>query len=381
MAFPTGWNYRRSIAIDSGQKSGSPSGIVLTITHDSGIADADGPLDADGSAPSQNGGGDIRVSSDAAGTTQIPVDVVSWVTDNDHASATCEIKVNFDDLSSDTLYLWWGTAGTESQPAVTDTYGRNAVYSSGSHAAYYTMDENPSGGAPQITDRTGNGNNLTSAGSMTAGDLVIGKFGSALDFEGTDDRVEVDSGVVTAAPLTLSAWFYSHSATATQTIVGLADKDATEHLFRLNAAGGTGGDPVTAELWDDVVFDASAATSTGYSVNTWHRATAIFISSTSRKARIDGGSSGTSSVSVSPAGIDRLSLGRIGDATPALYFNGLIDNVAVYSRAISDDDDTTLYNCESDNATFWSVGSVQSVGGGSGGYQYNSFLHSLIGAC
>ncbi|PIZ57786.1 hypothetical protein COY23_01000, partial [bacterium (Candidatus Torokbacteria) CG_4_10_14_0_2_um_filter_35_8] len=58
---------------------------------------------------------------------------------------------------------------------------------------YWDMDEDPSGSAPQIKDRSlgylpdHKVNDLTSAGTMTSGDEVAGVRGNALDFDGGDD--------------------------------------------------------------------------------------------------------------------------------------------------------------------------------------------------
>jgi len=56
--------------------------------------------------------------------------------------------------------------------------------------AYWNFDQNPAGGAPQLTDQAGS-NDGTSVGTMLAGDEVAGKLGNAWDFEGTDDNVDI----------------------------------------------------------------------------------------------------------------------------------------------------------------------------------------------
>lgn len=369
MAFPTGWSYKRQISIDSGQKSGSPTGIVLTITEDSGLADANGPLDADGTAPAQNGGGDLRVSSDSAGTNQIPLDVVSFVTDNDHTAAKCELKVNFDDLSSDTLYLWWGTAGAESQPAVTDTYGRNAVYSSGNHQLVYSMDEDPSGSSPQLTDRTGNGNDGTSNGSMTSGDVVAGQLGSALDFDGSDDYINLNSDIVAGlTAMTFSCWVNLDSLSAINMLLGAYDtqsqpQDDGIQIYILSSTG-----RIAAILRSEGSSpDSSTNDGSGVSATTWAKVAVVWDGSDIRRY-LNGTQTGTvDSTSISAigaSGYDTYLGSQDGAGTASLFLNGRIDEVRLYGRGLSADDDTTLYNCESNNAAFWSVGSVESTGGG-----------------
>lgn len=379
MAFPSGWNYKRQISIASGQKSESPTGIVLTITEASGLADANGPLDADGTAPAQNGGGDLRVSSDSAGTSQIPLDVVSFVTDNDHTAAKCELKVNFDDLSSDAFYLWWGTEGTESQPAVTDPYGRNAVYSSGNHVLAYSMDEDPSGSAPQLTDRTGNGNDGTSSGSMTSGDVVAGQLGSSIDFDGSNDYINAgsDSSLYLTSSISISLWVYLHTLPAgnaelvTRSIsAGSSGSIEQNYWLRTTASG-------KLQLgWSPADNDYVSLTTNSIvlSANTWHHigVTHQWGTTASTAVLVDGVSeaftwSGDGTREVWTGGTQReLYVGVIRNTSGAIYnyVDGLIDQVAIRSSVLTSADDTTLYNCESDNAAFWSVGSVESVGGG-----------------
>ena len=197
MAFPTGWNRKAPLVIQNGQVSGSGShtNFPVLLTEDNFPSEI---FDADGSNPAQNGGGDLRFSSDSAGTTQLPVEVVSFVTDNDPANGTAEIWVKVASVSTSadtTIYVWYNTAGTESQPAVTDTYGRNAVWSD--YQAVYHLDDDPSGSAPQLLDSTGNGYNGTVAGTgWTSGDEVPAKIGNGIDFETASGQYATMSGAM-----------------------------------------------------------------------------------------------------------------------------------------------------------------------------------------
>jgi hypothetical protein len=57
--------------------------------------------------------------------------------------------------------------------------------------AYYKFDEGT--GTTSVNDSSGNGNTGTMNGSMTESDWVSGKYGSALDFDSTDDRINAGS--------------------------------------------------------------------------------------------------------------------------------------------------------------------------------------------
>ena len=194
MAFPSGWTCRAPITIESDDIDATLTNwtLVFDQTFDSVLTQADGPLDADGTRASINGGGDVRFSTDEAGTTQIACDIRSWVTHNTPASATCEVAVKVPSVSSsvDTIiYMWWGASG-ETQPAVDATYGQYDAYDA-YHVGVWDMGQDPSGGSGCILDRTENQHHGTPAGTMLTEDLVTGGVGGSLHFDGTDDLVSL----------------------------------------------------------------------------------------------------------------------------------------------------------------------------------------------
>ncbi|MDC0449168.1 DUF2341 domain-containing protein, partial [bacterium] len=69
---------------------------------------------------------------------------------------------------------------------------------------YWPMDENT--GTTSTYDSSGNGNTGTMNGSMTESDWVPGKFGSALDFDGSDDYVDTNYSADLTF-FTVSFWF------------------------------------------------------------------------------------------------------------------------------------------------------------------------------
>ena len=65
--------------------------LVFDQSFDSILTSVNGPLDADGTRASLNGGGDIRFSLDLAGTTRLACDIRNWSTNNNPASKTARI--------------------------------------------------------------------------------------------------------------------------------------------------------------------------------------------------------------------------------------------------------------------------------------------------
>jgi hypothetical protein len=189
MAFPDGWAHRVAITIDAADIDADLTDWTLVFDQgfDSVLTQVNGPLDADGTRPSIDGGGDVRFSSDAAGTTQLAVDVRDWSTDNTPANGTCEVAVKVPSVSSSTdttIYLWWGKAG-ETQPGAATTYGQ-----------YNAYDANHILVSPCACDvnRTATAITLT-ANNITPGDST-GKVGKATEYlgGGTQSRVTMTSG-------------------------------------------------------------------------------------------------------------------------------------------------------------------------------------------
>lgn len=272
MAFPTGWNRRGPLVIQNGQVSGSGShtDLPVLLTEDNFDSEI---FDADGSNPAQNGGGDLRFSSDSAGATQLPIDVVSFVTDNDPANGTAEVWVKVASVSTSadtTIYVWYNTAGAESQPAVTDTYGRNAVWSD-YDGVYHGND---------LVDSTGNGNTLTGVNSPISGD-TNGKIGDAFLLDDASEEYFSGGSSLADTPITLQGWFNPDTDTGVgQGIVSLWSSADADYA-RLTAQSNLGGDPVRAQIRDDSTTNQSVAdTTVGISYSSWNMAHATFTDGT-----------------------------------------------------------------------------------------------------
>ncbi len=191
--FP-GWNRKHAITINNSMVDGSIAltdfPFLVTLDHlNTEVVDG-------GANSALNGGGDLRFSSDAAGSNRLAIEVVEFATSAIPANRRCQVWVKIPSLSATTdttIYVWYNKTG-ETQPATTDTYGSQAVWSG--YEAVWHMENDPSATAPQILDATGNGHNLTSSGSMTSGDVVSGAIGNAITFDGSNDRFALASNAI-----------------------------------------------------------------------------------------------------------------------------------------------------------------------------------------
>jgi len=210
------WEYRQRIIIDSSQIDSNLQDFPVYVD----LAD----LGTGFFNNVASDGADIRITN--ARGDELPREVVSV----DTASSTGELHFKADNVSStaDTsFYIYYGNTST-SNYAAGDTYGRNAVWSE--YEAVHHMGNNPAGTAPQIVDSTGNGYNLTSAGSMTSDDLVSASLGKGIDFDGVDDRFIIPL-LILSGDWTVSSWINVSPNYTNMSLIG--ENDNTKSL-RIN---------------------------------------------------------------------------------------------------------------------------------------------------
>jgi hypothetical protein len=127
----------------------------------------------------------------ADNTTQCYVEIEDWDWNENRATLWALVPTVYSGTNTD-FYLYYdytkddnttyiGTTGSSAAQAVWDS----------DFAAVWHMAQDPSGGSGAILDSTSNAHNLTSAGSMTSDDLIYGQTGKALNFDGTDDYLDV----------------------------------------------------------------------------------------------------------------------------------------------------------------------------------------------
>jgi hypothetical protein len=154
-------------------------------------------------------------------------------------------------------------------------------------------------------------------------------------FPSGSESLSVDSAAVTAMPLTMACWFSSISIAQLQALIWLGDKDSATEYIALDVNGAAGGDPVEARHTSGGTT-GTGTTTTGFVADTWHHAAAVFLSTTSRSAYLDGGGKGTNTTAVAEPAYDRTGIGRLMDSTPSNGFMGGIIWPAIWNVALTD---------------------------------------------
>lgn len=199
MAFPTGWSRRCAITIDADHVgSGGVSDFDVLLTRACLPDEMCSPTDSNAA---QANGGDIRFSSDSAGSTQLACDLIAWEKDSSHGADDADIliRVKVPSLSSaadTTIYCWYKAGGSETQPAAGDTYGQHNAYDA-NVGAYW-----PAGAGE---DRTANNNDLTAAGGLTVGGATLGGM-PATDYSGSQYAYAADHASLEPSSLEIAAW-------------------------------------------------------------------------------------------------------------------------------------------------------------------------------
>ena len=145
----------------------------------------------------------IAVTS-ADGKTQLPVEIDYW--DSTGETAVLHVRVpSVDSAATTVLYLYYSADVPDNDEfvgAVTEAPAMSVW--DADFVGVWHQGQDPSGTAPQMKDSTVNGGHGTSAGTMTTADLVDSNIGKGIDFDGTDDYIDVPDSTALDAVTTPS---------------------------------------------------------------------------------------------------------------------------------------------------------------------------------
>jgi len=185
-----------------------------------------------------------------------------------------------------------------------------------------------------------------SAGSNT-GTLVngptwaTGQVNGALDFDGVDDFISLpDMGTVESYPFTFSAWYKSSSKTADVLLFqGLASESSKRVMLYFNTdVGGEGRITYNLKNSPNLEVEIIGSDSDGL----WHHAVGVSRASNDHELFVDGVSIGTSTNDNGTHSVDTAFIGKSVEANSE--FTGVIDEVRIYDRALTNQEVLDLYN-------------------------------------
>lgn len=230
------------------------------------------------------------------------------------------------------IFMYYGNPSAQAVSNATNTFVR-VIDSNSPVKGSWHLDE---GSGTTAYDRSGNGNNGTLYNSPT---WVDGKFGEALSFDGSNDYVQTPIVSNTLTDFTMEAWVKASSVPGDRRIVMGSGWQYNDWYIGINLGSSTG---APARKW---LFWVAGNSEIAYLAapdeivaGDWYYLVATY-QGTTGKFYINGDSIGsftfTRKTDTNPF--------RIGCSNSKEYFNGLVDEVRVYNRALTSEEVSDLY--------------------------------------
>lgn len=140
-------------------------------------------------------------------------------------------------------------------------------------------------------------------------------------------------------PFSMGCWFYCDDLTLDQDLVCQASEQSTWAFHTLELRGGDAGDYLRA--WTNP--GGYAASTVGYSANTWQHALGVWAAVDDRRVYLAGGNKGTNSSSGAPENIENTMIGAISVWSGAAvwtgaYLSGRQAEAAIWNATLDDVD-------------------------------------------
>jgi glucose/arabinose dehydrogenase len=258
-----------------------------------------------------------------------PQTVVSW----DGYALTANAPSQNDASGQPWVFQTWSDGGAAQHTIVTPSSAATftTTFALGTPAppglvAAYNFNE---GSGTVATDASGNGNNGTITGAAWN---TGGKYGQALSFDGVNDWVTINdsAGLDLTSGMTLEAWVWPTSQSGWETVI--FKEMAGDHAYVLYSYT----DNATGRPTATIRRAAGSSTASGSAVipvNAWTHLAATYDGAMLRfyvNGALTGSTAATGAI-VTTTGALRIG----GNNIWAEWFNGLIDDVRVYNRALS----------------------------------------------
>ncbi len=265
----TNWTTRKRITINNQASSTNLTSFPVLVKLDSTRIDY---------SKTQNSGQDLRFVDPADPNTVLPHEIERW-----DESGTSYVWVQVPQLdaksATDSIWMYYGNA------AISDGQAASSVWD-GNYKGVWHLNQDPAvAGSGGILDSTTNANNGTDTGSMDANDLVPGTIDGSLDFDGSNDYIQVNNPAslrITGA-LTISTWVKVDNNTQ-GAVISKSDLTPTALAYSLEILSGKAVLYVSSNGSSYVSATSTSTLATGI----WYHITAVYNPSTSLTMYING---------------------------------------------------------------------------------------------
>jgi hypothetical protein len=289
-----------------------------------------------------NGGGDVRVSINSDGTSQLPIEIVLCNTTTDKLVAWVRFPTY--STAARELYVFSGNTG-QVQPAVTATYGRNSVW----------VDYNLADHGGNLIDSSGNAGSVAKRGTVAT---EVSPYGDAYGATNSNDTVDYTSVPNVQFPFTIQAWYNPSDGNTNARFISIGNSGSTQNYSQ-----------ITNSLTQAILSNngGNDTFTTTISTTAWHLTHGVVTSATDYEIFIDNLSDGNSTSTIShPSTIDQYRVGASADRTPFGTTNASVAEIKIRKSALSDNYIAIEYSNQSAPASFWTQSTPDDPSGGGG---------------
>ena len=280
-------------------------------------------------------GGDIRVTTQD-GTTQVAREVSAF----NSTTHTGALYINTNGGAATSFYVYSGNAAL-TEPGAGSQYGKRAVWESAAKAVWHLED-------------TSDSSQAVSDGAVTTASQLSAKIGGGYSFDGRGNPAAsylISLGTTASlnfpSAFTMHAWYRANAHSSDGDILG-----------KFNGSNGDGYGLFTSPAGISMYVNGAVRLSTGALAAGWHEIVATW-NGTSIILYVDGSPVGSPySYAIAPNSAGQT--GFIGGYTQWATGSD-IDEVRMYSRALSAGEITQMYADQNAPGTFWTTSTETSL--------------------
>lgn len=340
MPYSNGYTYRKKITVDATKVSGAGSltDFPFLVSH----TDTALKTVANSGKVENASGYDIRFET--TGGTELDYERILYVATT--GQIIVWLQATIDGTTNTEVYMYYGNSSISTdQSDATGTWDAN-------YKGTWHMIEDPSGSAPQLLDSTSNNYDMTTAGTMTSGDLVTGQIYKGIDFDGTDDEAKNTawSSVISGnSAFTIEHWF-NIASTPNSQMVAWGEAGGSN----LCSTGTYGNNIGFLGYANDHLVSAAA-----YDDSAWHHL-AVTHNGTTVKVLLDGAEALSEAMTLGTNTLQDLYFARWKDGG---FYPAKLEEIRISDTARSNDWMITTYETAKNPSTFYSLGTEETSGG------------------
>ncbi|MHA2316242.1 MAG: DUF2341 domain-containing protein [Candidatus Hodarchaeales archaeon] len=339
-----GFAYRKNITIDS-------SKVLANLNDFPILIDLYGDKDLFGVR--QSTGNDI-IFTDSSGNI-LDHEIESF--EQEIPRLVAWVKTDLASSTDTTISMYFGNETISNQANPIGVWSNN-------YEGVYHLSEDPIG---TIFDSTANNNDGSSSGVMTSSDQVDGIFDGSIDFDGSNDYIDVgDVGSNLWPGVTVQAWIF-HDTTGDDRIICKSPSGTTsEHIISLAVVTSGSNDRLRVRLSTDGTGGSTAVnreSATTFTTGTWHHVAFTWDSISERIYLYIDGSQDINNYFKDGDSIDDSSLpvilANVNTGVDNRYYDGKIDEARLSDVARSANWIGTEFNNQYSPYSFYSVEDIE----------------------